>query len=423
MEIVIVGSGAREHSIGLALQKECRIDGIYFYPGNGATSKLGKNINFSNDREFVDFAIQENIGLVIIGPEAPLVEGLADSLRENGILTFGPSAKAARLEGSKAYMKDFAKRYDIPTARFIQTQDYAEAVNFIEDLNLPIVVKADGLCAGKGVVIAQSYEEAKLSAKEMLSGKSFGEAGKKIVVEEFLEGFELSVFAMCDGKDFIVLPPAQDHKRLQEGDKGPNTGGMGAYAPSPLANEMLIEKVKSNIIKPTLEGMEKDGNPFVGVLFCGIMVVKDEPYLLEFNVRFGDPECEVLMPLFKRGLLDCLLGCAKQDLKGVDYELEEGYCVGVVAASKDYPYKSCKKELIHIEKQGSEDSHISYAGVIKEGEELYASGGRILVAVGKGRSVKEATNKAYEALKGIEFYGMQFRKDIAYQALRLEENE
>ncbi|PZT48593.1 phosphoribosylamine--glycine ligase [Helicobacter valdiviensis] len=421
MEIVIVGSGAREYSIGLALQQECRIDGIYFYPGNGATSKLGKNIQFANDKEFVDFAIKESIGLVIIGPEAPLVDGLADVLRENGILTFGPSAKAARLEGSKAYMKDFAKRYDIPTARFIQTQDYEEATKFIEDLNLPVVVKADGLCAGKGVIIAQSYEEAKLSVKEMLNGKSFGEAGKKVVVEEFLDGFELSVFAMCDGKDFIVLPPAQDHKRLLKGDEGPNTGGMGAYAPSPLANESLIEKIKNNIIKPTLEGMEKDGNPFIGVLFCGIMVVKDEPYLLEFNVRFGDPECEVLMPLFKRGLLDCLLGCAKQDLKNVSYELEEGYCVGVVAASKDYPYKSCKKELISIKNQSNEDCHISYAGVIKEGMELYASGGRILVAVGKGKSVREATNRAYEALKSVEFNGMQFREDIAYQALKLEE--
>lgn len=206
MEIVIVGSGGREYSIGLALQKECRIEGIYFYPGNGATSKLGKNIDFVDYQEFVCFALERKIGLVIIGPEAPLVEGLADVLRQNGILVFGPSAKAARLEGSKAYMKEFARSYDIPTARFIQTQDYAESCRFIEELNLPIVVKADGLCAGKGVVIAQSYEEAKKAAKEMLEGKSFGDSGKTIVIEEFLDGFELSVFAMCDGKDFVYCP-------------------------------------------------------------------------------------------------------------------------------------------------------------------------------------------------------------------------
>ena len=417
MERVIVGSGGREYSIGLALQKECRVDGIYFYPGNGATSRLGKNIDFKNYQEFVEFAITQKIGLVIIGPEAPLVDGLADMLRENGILVFGPSQKAAQLEGSKAYMKEFAKRYGIPTAQFIQTQDYKEACDFIDTLNLPIVVKADGLCAGKGVIIAQSYEEAKSVTKEMLDGKSFGDSGKKVVIEEFLDGFELSIFAMCDGADFIVLPPAQDHKRLLDGDKGPNTGGMGAYAPSLLADSNLIDEVKKTIIIPTLEGMEKDGNPFSGTLFCGIMVVKNKPYLLEFNVRFGDPECEVLMPLFKNGLLDCFLGCARGDLKGVNYEIEEQVCVGVVVASKDYPYKNSKKEKIKILTKDSQDSLISYAGVSKEGEDLLASGGRGLVCVGKGNNVKEAAQNAYLMVDCVQFEGMQYRKDIAYQAL------
>lgn len=417
MEIVIVGSGGREYSIGLALQRECRIDGIYFYPGNGATSKLGKNINFKDDNEFIDFAIAQKIGLVIIGPEAPLVEGLADKLRENGILTFGPSQAAARLEGSKAYMKEFAKRYGIPTAQFIQTQDYKEACDFIDSLNLPIVVKADGLCAGKGVVIAQSYEEAKSVVRDMLEGKSFGDSGKKVVIEEFLDGFELSVFAMCDGKDFIVLPAAQDHKRLLDGDKGPNTGGMGAYAPSPLASSALIESIKESIILPTLAGMEKEGNPFSGALFCGIMVVKGKPYLLEFNVRFGDPECEVLMPLFKNGLLDCFLGCASGNLKSVHYELEESVCVGVVVASRDYPYKNSKKAKIVISESQSQNSLISFAGVSSEGGELVASGGRVLVCVGKGRNVQEAVKYAYAKVDEVHFEGMQYRKDIAYQAL------
>ncbi|MCI7765532.1 phosphoribosylamine--glycine ligase [Helicobacter sp.] len=417
MEIVIVGSGGREYSIGLALQRECRIDGIYFYPGNGATSKLGKNIDFKDDDEFVEFVITQKIGLVIIGPEAPLVEGLADKLRENGILTFGPSQAAARLEGSKAYMKEFAKKYEIPTAQFIQTQDYEEACDFIDSLNLPIVVKADGLCAGKGVVIAQSYEEAKSVVQDMLEGKSFGDSGKKVVIEEFLDGFELSVFAMCDGKDFIVLPAAQDHKRLLDGDKGPNTGGMGAYAPSPLASSELIKAVKESIILPTLAGMEKEGNPFSGALFCGIMVVKDKPYLLEFNVRFGDPECEVLMPLFKSGLLDCFLGCASGDLKSVHYELEDSVCVGVVVASKDYPYKSSKKAKITILENQSKDSLISFAGVNSENGELIASGGRVLVCVGKGQSVQEAVKNAYAKVREVHFEGMQYRKDIAYQVL------
>ncbi|MCI5967908.1 phosphoribosylamine--glycine ligase [Helicobacter sp.] len=416
MEVVIVGSGGREYSIGLALQSECRIDGIYFYPGNGATSKLGKNVDFKTQKEFVDFALKERIGLVIIGPEAPLVEGLADVLRENGIATFGPSAKAARLEGSKAYMKEFAKRYRIPTASFIQTQDYKEACAFIDALKTPIVVKADGLCAGKGVMIAQSYEEAKRVAKEMLEGKSFGDSGKTIVIEEFLEGFELSIFAMCDGRDFIVLPAAQDHKRLLENNKGPNTGGMGAYAPSPLASKEILAQVEQSIIAPTLEGMGKEGSAFSGVLFCGIMVVKDKPYLLEFNVRFGDPECEVLMPLFKEGLLDCFLACAKGGLKSVRYSLSDEVCVGVVVASKDYPYKNSKKEKIKINFQDSKDAHISFAGVSKEGESLLATGGRVLVCVGKGESVQEAVKRAYDCVESVEFEGMQYRKDIAYQA-------
>ena len=417
MEIVIVGNGAREYAIGLALQKECKVEGIYFYPGNGATNKLGKNIDFKNYAEFTDFCVKEKIALVIIGPEAPLVEGLADMLREDGILVFGPSKKAARLEGSKAFMKEFAKRHSIPTAQFLQTQDYEEACAFIDSLNLPVVVKADGLCAGKGVIIAQSYEEAKKATKEMLDGQSFGESGKKVVIEEFLDGFELSVFAMSDGKDFIVLPPAQDHKRLLDENKGPNTGGMGAYAPSPLANESLINEIKESIIVPTLDGMTKEDSEFCGVLFCGIMVVKNKPYLLEFNVRFGDPECEVLMPLFREGLLDCLFACANGDLKNAKYTLEDKVCVGVVVASKDYPYKSSKKEKITLKEERCEEGHIVFGGVSLENENLLASGGRVLVCVGKGENTKEAVKNAYKMVENVSFEGMQYRKDIAYQAL------
>lgn len=417
MEIVIVGSGGREYSIGLALQSECRVDGIYFYPGNGATSKLGKNIDFKTQKDFLDFTLKERIGLVIIGPEAPLVEGLADTLRENGITTFGPSAKAARLEGSKAFMKEFARRYDIPTARFIQTQDYEEVCAFIETLNIPIVIKADGLCAGKGVVIAQSYAEAKKAGKEMLDGKSFGDSGKTIVVEEFLDGFELSVFAMCDGKDFIILPAAQDHKRLLENNQGPNTGGMGAYAPSPLATKEILQEIQQSIIIPTLDGMAKDGNPFSGTLFCGIMVVKNKPYLLEFNVRFGDPECEVLMPLFQKGLLDCFLACANGNLKDVQYQLSNEVCVGVVIASRDYPHKVSKKEKIKLASIPPK-THISFAGVSQEGKDLLATGGRVLVCIGKGDDVKEAVKNAYECVESVQFEGMRYRKDIAHEALK-----
>ncbi|MDA3969356.1 phosphoribosylamine--glycine ligase [Helicobacter ibis] len=417
MKIVIVGSGGREYSIGLALSSESKVSKIYFYPGNGATCEIGENLDCKNDDEFVSFVIDNDISLVIVGPESPLVDGLADRLRENNILVFGPSKNAARLEASKAFMKEFAKRHNIPTARFLRTSSYDDGCNFIDSLQEPIVVKADGLCAGKGVIIAQSKDEAKSALKDMLDGSSFGDSGRLVVIEEFLDGFELSVFAMCDGEGYIVLPAAQDHKRLLNNDKGPNTGGMGAYAPSPLASSDIIKKVEQNIIIPTLNGMKNEGNPFSGALFCGIMVVNGEPYLLEFNVRFGDPECEVLMPLFESGLLDCFLGCAKGDVRSVKYALREGVCVGVVLASKDYPYKSSKETEISIAKNDNKNTFISFAGVRNDNGKLLASGGRVLVCVGYGQDVLSARNNAYNLVEKIEFSGKQYRNDIAYQAL------
>lgn len=417
MKIVIVGGGGREYSIGLALKNESQVRKIYFYPGNGATIDIGENLDCKSYDEFICFAKDNNISLVIVGPEAPLVDGLADRLRENNILVFGPSKAAAQLEASKAFMKEFAKRHNIPTARFLQTNDYDDGCKFIDSLQEPIVVKADGLCAGKGVIIAQSKDEAKIALKNMLDGTSFGDSGKIVVIEEFLDGFELSVFAMCDGDDYIILPVAQDHKRLLDNDMGPNTGGMGAYAPSPLASKDIIKKVEQNIIIPTLSGMKNEGNPFSGALFCGIMVVDNDPYLLEFNVRFGDPECEVLMPLFESGLLDCFFGCAKGDVKSVKYSLRDGVCVGVVLASKDYPYKSSKETEISMDKNYNEDSFISFAGVKSDDGKLFASGGRVLVCVGYGKDVLNARNNAYNLVEKIDFLGKQYRNDIAYQAL------
>ena len=285
------------------------------------------------------------------------------------------------------------------------------------------MVKADGLCGGKGVIIAQSYEEAKQSVKDMLSGISFGDAGKCVVVEEFLDGYELSVFALCDGKDFVMLPACQDHKRLLTGDKGPNTGGMGAYTPTPLCDENLMDKIKQRIIAPTLDSMSKNGTPFEGVLFGGIMVVeKDgelEPYLLEFNVRFGDPECEVLMPMLQTPLLDILVHCVEGRVKDLRYELKHQYAVAVVASSKDYPYTSSTPMPIKIQNFDKNLGHIIYAGVSVDSQgQLLASGGRVLLAVGIASSLKQARDNAYKILKNVFFEGMHFRDDIAYRALQ-----
>ncbi len=422
MNILIIGAGGREYSIGLAMSRDDSVDSIYFAPGNGATDELGTNIDISDFDKLADFVESNSIGLTIVGPETPLVDGIVDVFEARELVIFGPSKKASQLEGSKIFMKNFLARHDVLTAKYIETNSLEEAYRFIETLTAPIVVKADGLCGGKGVIIATSQEEAKKASGEMLSGNSFGEAGTSIVVEEFLDGYELSVFAICDGKDFVVLPAAQDHKRLLNNDEGPNTGGMGAYAPTPLVNDEIYNKIEKRVIKPTLKGMEDEGMPFRGVLFIGVMVVDGEPIILEYNVRFGDPECEELMPLLKSSPLELFYKASTGDLKNTKIEFYDRYAVGVVMASRDYPYKSSPEAEIIVDEihdeELRENSHISYAGVSRGDDgKLYASGGRVLVCVGVGDSIAEAQKRAYLLVGQVHFAGKQCRTDIAYQAL------
>ena len=422
MNVLIIGSGGREYSIGLALSKDSQVSKLYFAPGNGMSDTLGENVSIKDYNELADFAHEKNIDLTIVGPEAPLVDGVVDIFKAKGLTIFGPSKEAARLEGSKIFMKNFLKKYGVPTAAYIETDDFAEASKFIDTLSAPMVVKADGLCAGKGVIIAQSRDEAKEAARDMLSGESFGDAGKAIIVEEYLDGYELSVFAICDGANYKVLPAAQDHKRLLDGDEGPNTGGMGAYAPTPLIDETLYAKINERIIEPTLKGMQEEGMPYEGVLFIGIMVVDGEPKVLEYNVRFGDPECEILMPLIESSVFDLFHKAATKDLDTLDIKIADKYAVGVVMASKDYPYKSSVPAEIIIDdvvlEELKERAHISYAGVTKEDGKLFATGGRVLVCVGVGDSIREARDLAYLMTGQVHFAGKKFRKDIAYQALK-----
>jgi phosphoribosylamine--glycine ligase len=421
MKILILGSGGREYSIGRAIKNEKEDHELFFQPGNGATNKLGINLEIKDYTELAEWAKENDIELTIVGPEAPLVDGVVDIFKSNGLTIFGPSKEAAQLEGSKVYMKNFLAKYDIPTAKYIETSSIDEAFKFTDTLTAPIVVKADGLCAGKGVIIAQSKDEAKIAISEMLSGKSFGDAGKRVIVEEFLDGYELSMFAVCDGDDFILLQAAQDHKRLLDKDEGPNTGGMGAYAPTPLVDDSLYEKVKSRIIRPTLDGMKKEGAPFEGVLFIGIMVVNGEPITLEFNVRFGDPECEILMPLMTSSVSDMFYKAATNRLSDINVEFSKQYAVGVVMASENYPYSSSKPAEIILDETNHEEieefTHISYAGVSLDDDKLYATGGRVLVSVGLGDSIKQARDRAYLRCGQIHFAGKKLRTDIAYQAL------
>ncbi len=423
MDILVIGSGGREYSIGYALKSDESVDKIYFAPGNGATSDLGENIAIKDYEELATFAKENSIDLTIVGPEDPLVGGIVDIFKDHDLTIFGPSKAAAQLEGSKVFMKNALKKYGVPTAKYIETNSLDEATKFINSLNEPIVVKADGLCAGKGVIIAKSKEEAIETVSDMLSGKSFGEAGKQVIVEEFLDGYELSVFAICDGKDYVVLPAAQDHKRLLDGDEGPNTGGMGAYAPTPLVDEQLYSKIEDRVIKPTLKGLDSDGMPFTGVLFIGVMVVNGEPIILEYNVRFGDPECEELMALIESPVSDLFFKAATGDLKNLNIKFSNKYAVGVVIASKNYPYSSSEPAEIIIDEIHHEDlkenSYIAYAGVSRDADGvLLATGGRVLVCVGLGDSIKEARDRAYMLTGQIHFIGKKCRMDIAYQALK-----
>jgi phosphoribosylamine--glycine ligase len=423
VNILILGSGGREYSIGLAISKEQEQHNITFCPGNGATDTFATNINIKDYNELAQWAIDNKIDLTIVGPEQPLTDGVVDIFKEKGLTIFGPSKAAARLEGSKVYMKNILKKYNIPTAAFIETDSKDDAFAFIDSMTkTPIVVKADGLCAGKGVIIAQSKDEAKEAVSGMLSGESFGDAGNKVVVEEYLDGYELSIFAICDGDNYKVLPAAQDHKRVGDGDTGPNTGGMGAYAPTPLVNDDIYKKVEERVIKPTLEGMKKEGAPFEGVLFIGVMVVDGEPIILEYNVRFGDPECEILMPLLETPVSELFYKGATKQLDKLDIKIKDQYGVAVVMASKNYPYSSSEPAEIIVDEIHDEDilnnTHISYAGVAKEDGVLLATGGRVLLCVGFGNDIKQARDRAYALCGQVHFAGKKCRTDIAYQALK-----
>ncbi|EDP7308740.1 phosphoribosylamine--glycine ligase [Campylobacter jejuni] len=416
MKIMILGSGAREYSIALALRRVDKNLEFYFAPGNGATESLGTNLNLKDPVVLATYAKEKGFDLCIVGSESFLAEGVVDIFKQQGLAIFGPSKTAAMLETSKSFMKSFLKKYRIKTAKFLNTNDIEKAKNFIYSLTPPIVVKADGLCAGKGVIIAKTHEEAIEETAKMLSGESFGDAGKLVVIEEFLDGYELSIFAVCDGNDFVLLPAAQDHKKLLDNDQGPNTGGMGAYAPSSLANESLLRKVQKDIILPTLAGMKKEGAEFCGVLFIGAMIVGNKPYVLEFNVRFGDPECEVLMPLIEDPL-ELILAATQRRLRHSKIKIKKEFAVGVVCASENYPYKSSPKSEITVNNI-PENSHISYAGVSLEDGKLMADGGRVLVCIGTGKSIEEAQKNAYKLCDNVNFKGKQYRKDIAHQVLK-----
>jgi phosphoribosylamine--glycine ligase len=424
MKVLVVGSGGREHALCWALAASPLCEKLYCAPGNAGIAAEAECVDIGAEDlgGLVAFARDDAIDFVVVGPEAPLVLGLADRLHEAGIKVFGPTAAAAALEGSKGFTKDLCAKYDIPTGAYARFRDLAAAKAYIAKQGAPIVVKADGLAAGKGVTVAATVEEAVAAAEAALVEGRFGEAGAEVVVEAFLEGEEVSVFALCDGKNALTLASAQDHKPVHDGDKGPNTGGMGAYSPAPVMTESLAAQVDETIIRPTVAAMKAEGRPFTGVLFAGLMVTAEGPQLLEYNVRFGDPECQVLILRLKSDLLPALLAATDGVLDSFDLRWDDAAALSVVMATRGYPGSYDKGSTIHgIEAAGTDGKVVVFhAGTAREDGRLVAVGGRVLNVTALGATVAEAQQRAYAAVDKIDWPQGFCRRDIGWRAVERE---
>ena len=419
MKVGIIGSGGREHSICLALSKSSKVDQIYCFPGNAGTSQIANNIDIDLEKfdALKNFINLNKIDLIVVGPEKPLVDGIVDYLEKSKIKVFGPSKAAAELEGSKIFTKNLCKKYNIPTAQFGIFQNVAEAMEFIKKSKYPLVIKADGLASGKGVYISENNNEAQSAINEIFDGK-FGVA-KNLLIEEFLEGEEMSYFIISDGKTFKSFDTAQDHKRVLEGDLGKNTGGMGAYSPSRMINDELENKIIKKIIEPTLKGLKDSGINYKGFLYAGLMISDNEPYLIEYNVRMGDPECQTILPKLKSDLIDIFLACCSGDLENVEINWHNKKSLCVVLCSRGYPDQFNKNILIPgLDKIELKDSEYCYHAGTKEYEnKVYAIGGRVLNFVSMSNNFLESRNQVLKLIKMLNWNEGFFRKDIGYKVI------
>ncbi|MCX7159400.1 MAG: phosphoribosylamine--glycine ligase [Proteobacteria bacterium] len=421
MKLLVVGSGGREHALAWKLTHSPRVQKVYVAPGNGGTATEPglENVPLTDIRSLAAFAEREGVYLTVVGPEAPLAAGIVDEFRSRGLKIFGPTQAAAQLEASKDFAKQFMVRHSIPTARYATFTDPVLAKQYIEAQGAPIVVKADGLAAGKGVVVATSVEEAKAAVDMMLGGKAFGEAGARVVIEECLEGEEASFIVMCDGAHVLALATSQDHKRLKDGDQGPNTGGMGAYSPAPVVTPKVHARVMREIILPTMAGMAKDGLPYTGFLYAGLMIDKaGNAKTLEFNCRMGDPETQPIILRLKSDLLELVEHAIAGTLDKVEAEWDRRCALGIVMAAGGYPEDPKKGDAIEGLPKSTDETHVFHAGTRLEDKAVTTNGGRVLCVTALGDSVKMAQKRAYEALEPIRFSGMQFRRDIGHRAIR-----
>jgi phosphoribosylamine--glycine ligase len=419
MRVLIVGGGAREHALAWQLAQDEGVE-VIGAPGNAGIAAIGRivDVDPTDAAQVVALAEKERADLVVVGPEAPLVAGVVDALRAHGIDAFGPDREAAQLEGSKIFSKEFMARHDIPTAGFAVFDDADAATAYIEEANRPLVVKADGLAAGKGVIVAKDSAEAIAGVDRIMRERAFGAAGDRVLIEECLIGQEVSYHVVSDGSRFIALAPAQDHKRAFDGDQGPNTGGMGAYSPPPVVTAEVERKILERVIEPTLRGMTTEGRPFRGALFVGLMIVDGEPMVLEYNTRFGDPECQTLMMRWKGSILPLIQGSARGDFAGLAPEWEAPASLCVVLASGGYPGRYEKGKPIHglDEAAALPQVTVFHAGTALDGDQVVTSGGRVLSVTAIGQTIDEAAERAYAAVDRIEFEGKQVRRDIGHRA-------
>lgn len=422
MRILVIGSGGREHALAWKIAQSRLCDKVFCAPGNGGIAQIAEciDIQAENIPGIIEFCRKEKIDLVVIGPEAPLALGLSDELRKQGLRVFGPSKKAAQLEASKIFAKEMMAKYKVPTAAFDIFEDASAAEKYIDKIGVPCVIKADGLAAGKGVVVAETVDEAKKAVSSMMEEKIFGEAGRRIIIEECLQGEEASILVITDSKEVIALASSQDHKRIFDNDQGPNTGGMGAYSPAPVVTRGLFKEILEKIVYRTIDGLAKEGIDYCGVLYAGVMLTKEGPKTLEFNVRFGDPETEAILPRLKSDLLEVMLAASEGKLNRVrTLEWDERACVCVVCASGGYPGDYEKgKEITGLDKAAEmKDIVVFHSGTKAQGTKILTNGGRVLGVTGLGKTIKESIVHTYKAVEKIHFEGMHYRKDIGRRAV------
>ena len=420
MKVCVIGNGGREHALAWRLSISPSVTKVYAIPGSAAMSDCAElvGIDWQQSDHLINFLKDNQVDLVVVGPEAPLVAGLADELNKAGIPVFGPSKAAAQLEGSKVFAKDLMKKYNIPTAAYGVFHNVEEAKAFIATTGAPIVVKADGLAAGKGVVVAMTVEEANAAVEDMLSGNRFGDAGSTVVIEEFMEGEEASLLAFVDGKTIVPMIASQDHKRIFDGDKGPNTGGMGTYAPAPVLTDALRDEAMKTILEPMVGAMQKEGMPYVGCLYAGLMITAEGPKVVEFNARFGDPETQVVLPLLDSDLGQIMMACATGNLTAEMVKWKDSSAACVILASKGYPETSSKGDVIHGDIKQHDTTIVFHSGTKLVGEEYVTNGGRVLGVVGLGKDLRTALDRAYGRIEHIDFEGMQYRTDIGAKAFK-----